>query len=129
MSDEVRDDKDVFHGSGNVYADLDMPDADDLLSKARLASLMMNAMEARGWTQKQTAKHLGIAQPDVSNITRGLFDKFSIERLMHFLAQLDYRVAITISGKDTPAQEFVIAPLPAVSSKRRKQPAEVEARP
>lgn len=128
MIDGQRDDTSVFHGDGNVFADMGLPNPEERLLKARLASLILDVMEERSWTQKDTAKVLGIKQPDVSNITRGRLKDISVERLMNFLARLGRRVAITVSDGDLPAQEFVIVPLANASSERPRQVAEAEAR-
>jgi predicted transcriptional regulator len=50
----------------------------------------------RDWTQAETAKTLGIEQPHVSEHSRGLLDHFSVERLLHFLGQLEHQVTITV---------------------------------
>jgi predicted XRE-type DNA-binding protein len=98
-------------GSGNVFADLDLPNPEERLLKARLASLIYDAIEHRGWTQVYTAEVLGISQPDVSDISRGRLKNFSVERLLYFLSKLEHRVTIRVENqKDKlPAKEIVIA--------------------
>ncbi len=97
--------------SNNIFADLQVDHPEAYQLKSRLASLLYDSIEAKGWTQTKTAKVLGITQPDVSNICRGLLDHFSSEKLLTFLAQLDNRVTITVEdeSKDLPPQEIVIA--------------------
>ena len=94
------DDKEftVTHGSGNVFADLDLPDADDLLAKTNLALHIRRAIELRKLTQVQAAKILGIDQPKVSLIVNGRLDGFSTERLMRFLNDLGCDVQISVSA-------------------------------
>lgn len=104
-----RDDTGVTYGSGNVFADAGLPNPEDRLVKARLASRIFDVIEARGWTQKHTASVLGVSQPDVSKITRGQLREFSLSRLIGFLAKLDNRVTITLSSNELPTQEIVIA--------------------
>ena len=94
--------------SGNIFADLKIDKPEEYQLKARLSSMIYDSIEAKGWTQKHTAQALGISQPDVSNICRGLLDHFSVEKLLHFLALLDRRVTITVSGDKLPAQKIVI---------------------
>ena len=98
-------------GSGNVFADLGLPNPEERLLKARLASAIYDIIEERGWTQKHTAKVLGVSQPDVSKMTNGILKDFSVERLLNFLGKLDQRVTITLQDeKDTlPPKEIVIA--------------------
>jgi predicted XRE-type DNA-binding protein len=96
-------------GSGNVFADIGLPNPEEHLLKARLARLINKAVKEKGWTQQHTAEVLGITQPKVSDMGRGRLKNFSVERLLGFLAQLDHRVAITVSRADLPPEEFVIA--------------------
>lgn len=89
-----------FHrGSTNVFADLGLPDAENQLVKAQLVSRMMDIMKERKLTQTETAKIIGIAQPDVSNLIHGRFRGYSIDRLMSFLVTLDQDVEITVRSK------------------------------
>ena len=104
-----RDDTSITRGSGNVFADLGLPNPEERLVKARLASRIYDVIKARGWTQKHTAGVLGVSQPDVSKITRGQLREFSVSRLMDFLAKLDNRVTITLSSDELPTQEIVVA--------------------
>lgn len=103
-----KDDLEYEVGSSNVFADLGLPNPEERKLKAHLAGLMYEIIETRGWTQKQTAEVLGVTQPDVSKMTRGLLRDFSVERLLHFLSKLDQRVTITVSGDELRTQEIVI---------------------
>ena len=96
-------------GSGNVFADIGLPNPEEHLLKARLARLINKAIQEKGWTQQRAAEALEITQPKVSDLNRGRLKNFSVERLLIFLAQLDHRVAITVSRDDLPTEEFVIA--------------------
>lgn len=100
----------IIRGSGNVFADLGLANPEERLLKARLASLIYDTIEAKGWTQAYTAEVLGITQPDVSDITRGRLKNFSSERLLNLLTRLNHRITITVSseGDDLPATEIVI---------------------
>jgi predicted XRE-type DNA-binding protein len=84
--------------SGNVFADLELPDADDLLAKANLALHIRRAIKARKLTQVQAVELLGIDQPKVSLIINGRLDGFSTERLLRFLNDLGCDVRISISA-------------------------------
>jgi predicted XRE-type DNA-binding protein len=83
-------------GSGNVFADLGLPDADERLAKARLAHQISVLIDAAGLNQSSAAKRLGIDQPKVSNLLRGRLSLFSTERLMHFLTLLDQEIILTV---------------------------------
>ena len=74
--------------SGNVFADLNLPRADDLLAKAELAAKIIAEIQGQRMTQIQAAVVLGIDQPKVSALKQGKLSGFSIERLMRFLLLL-----------------------------------------
>jgi predicted XRE-type DNA-binding protein len=114
----MKTDKNLIRSSGNVFADLDLPNPEELQLKARLTHLITRIIKGRGWTQSQAAKALGIKQPDVSELTRGeRLEHYSIERLMHFLSKLEQKVTITVSSHEVPREEIVIA---ARGAKRRE---------
>lgn len=84
-------------GSGNVFADLGLPDADALLAKARLAQRIADIAAARHLTQVQTARLLGTTQPKVSALIAGKLAGYSIERLIRFLNALGQDVDIRVA--------------------------------
>ena len=88
----------VTPSSGNVFADLGLPNAEDLLAKANLALHIRRTIEARKLTQKQAATILGLDQPKVSSIVNGHLEGFSTERLMRFLNDLGCDVKVTVSA-------------------------------
>lgn len=79
---------------GNVFADLELPDADALSTKARLGMVIAEIVEAGKLTQKEVAKKLEIAQPKVSALLNHKLAGFSVERLMSFVTALGYDVEI-----------------------------------
>lgn len=85
--------------SGNVFVDLNLPHADDLLAKAELAAKVIAEIQHRRLTQSQAAAILGIDQPKVSALRQGKLSGFSIERLMRLLLRLDRDVEITVKPK------------------------------
>jgi predicted XRE-type DNA-binding protein len=88
----------IVKGGPNVFADLDLPDADDLLGKARLAAAIAALIEERGLTQGEAARLLGASQPTVSNLVRGRLSGFSLDRLLRFLNLLGAAVEIRVSA-------------------------------
>ena len=83
-------------GSGNVFADLGLPNAEQELVKAQLALQIYRIVKARGLTQAQTGEILGIKQPHVSSLMRNRAGNFSVGRLMEFLTALGQDVRITV---------------------------------
>ena len=94
--------------SGNVFADLGLPDADDLLAKANLALHIRNAIKTRKLTQAQAAKILSIDQPKVSSIINGRVEGYSTDRLMRFLNDLGCDVQISVSPPRPDARGHLV---------------------
>ena len=91
--------RDSTPSSGNVFADLNLPEADDLLAKAELAAKIIAEIQRRRLTQSQAAAILGIDQPKVSALKQGKLSGFSIERLMRLLLVLGRDIEITVKGR------------------------------
>jgi predicted XRE-type DNA-binding protein len=85
--------------SGNVFADLGLPQAEDLLAKAELAAKIIAEIQRRRLTQSRAAAILGIDQPKISALKQGKLSGFSIERLMRYLLLLGRDIEITVKGK------------------------------
>jgi len=86
----------IERGSGNVFADLELPNPEERLAKAGLASAIQDVIEMRGLTQAEAGKIMGIDQPKVSKIIRGRLGEFSTERLLNYLIHLGIDVDIVI---------------------------------
>jgi len=89
----------ITRGSGNVFADLGYPDAEERQTKLRLAHALNRILQKRRLTQAAAATLLGINQPKVSALSRYRLEGFSVERLMTFLIALDRDVEIVIKKK------------------------------
>ena len=89
-------------GSGNVFADLGLPDSPGLLVRSHLMDLIELEIRRRNLTQAAAAEKVGLSQGDISNITRGRVDRFSQERLMAVLRNLgtDIEIRVTPRGAD-----------------------------
>jgi predicted XRE-type DNA-binding protein len=95
----MRDTLTIEQSSGNVFADLGYPNAEEALAKARLAQRISEVLGKKRLTQTQAAKLLGIDQPKVSKLLRGQLREFSTERLFRLLNALDHDVEIVIKRK------------------------------
>ena len=82
--------------SGNVFADLGFPNAEQELMKAQLTLQIYRIIKHRGITQAEAAKTLGIKQPHVSLLMRNRAGTFSVGRLMEFLTALGQDVEVTV---------------------------------
>lgn len=95
-------------GSGNVFEDLGLENAEEQLHKAKIASLIYDIIIARKLNQKEAAKVLGINQPKVSALKNGRLDGFSIERLFKFLALLDQDIEVMVKPKSGTKSKFAV---------------------
>ena len=96
-------------GSGNVFKDLDLPNAGELFLKAKLGFEVFQIIEKRKLTQTETAKILGVKQPEISRLKQGKFNHYSVERLMTFLNRLNHDVEIRIiPSENREGQQRVI---------------------
>ncbi len=84
-------------GSGTVFKDLGLPNAEEHLIKAQLVYKIETILKDRKLKQVEAGKLFGIPQPDVSKMLRGEFRQFSVERLLRFLVALDQDVEIVIT--------------------------------
>jgi predicted XRE-type DNA-binding protein len=94
-------------GSGNVFADIGLPDAEVSLLKADLIINIAGLIREKGLTQAQAAKLMGLAQPDVSRLVKGNFSGFSYERIFGFLTALGENVTIRVREAKTKKQARV----------------------
>ena len=86
----------ITRGSGNVFADIGMPDAKTHLLKAELVAKIGELIAGGGLTQVEAAERMGLSQPDVSKMLKGLYRPISLERLMFCLVALGQNVTIDV---------------------------------
>lgn len=91
--------------SGNVFADLDIENPEEALTKSELVRQIAKIIKKRKLTQKQAAEILGVDQPKISALIRGRLRSFSLERLIRFLNELGQDVSIMISPVAEPRSE------------------------
>jgi len=88
----------IESGSTNVYADLGMSDAEEMLVKAQLATKIGEIIKRRKLTQVQAAQLLGITQPKLSGLLRGQFRGVSETKMLECLTRLGRDVEIVIKS-------------------------------
>lgn len=113
--------------SGNVFADLSLPNPEERLAKANLAIQVNTIIKAKKLTQAAAAELLGIDQPKISALSTGKLSGFSLERLFRFLNILDQDITIHVTPKkrskkaahitvDAPTQKATLIKQPKASS-------------
>jgi predicted XRE-type DNA-binding protein len=83
--------------SGNIFADLGFPNPEERLAKVELVIQIKDLIKQKKLTQIEAAKLLGIDQPKISKLTKGILKGFSLERLFKFLNILGQRVTIKVT--------------------------------
>lgn len=95
--------------SGNVFADLGLPDAGEHLIKAGLVVRIHRIIRQRRLTQAAAAGLMGVDQPKVSAMLAGQFRGYSVERLMRFLVALGHDVEIVVKPRKRGTAELRVA--------------------
>lgn len=99
----------IHASSGNVFADLGLPDAPELLAKADLAIEIGRVLDERGLSQSEAARLLRTSQPRISDLRRGRLEGFTLDRLVRFLNALDQDVEMRIRPKQAQDARLVVA--------------------
>ena len=98
----------ITESSGNVFADLECQNPEELKVKARLAAFIGSVVEHRNITHAQAARVLGITQSQVSDLKRGHLKHFSVGRLLKLLNILGWDVEIRIIKNPNTRREACV---------------------
>lgn len=98
----------IERGTGNVFADLGLPDAGERQTKTRLALALNRIIKEQGLKQIDAAKKLGVPQPKVSALVNYRLDGFSVEKLMEFIVALGLDVEIIVRPARDKARVLVL---------------------
>ncbi len=109
MKKRLVEDVEIQRGSGNVFADLGLPDADKLKIKSGLVFEITQAIRKQRLTQDEAAHRMGISQPKVSGMIRGDFSNLSERKLMDCLNRLGYDIEIKVKPAVAPVGRLVLA--------------------
>jgi len=99
------DEKTVTRSSGNVYADLGIPNPELMKLKGGLVRQIRQIIKKRKLTQRRAGELMGIDQPKVSALIRGKFSGYSLDRLFGFLARLNAHINVEVSVKSWPEEK------------------------
>jgi predicted XRE-type DNA-binding protein len=109
MKKRIIDGVEVQRSSGNVFADLGLPDADKLKFKSGLVIEITRAVRKLGFTQQAAAKRMGITQPKGSDMMRGDFSNLSERKLMDCLNRLGYDIEIKVKPASKAVGHLMLA--------------------
>jgi predicted XRE-type DNA-binding protein len=82
---------------GNIFADLNLPDAENLKLRSELMIAIRKWVKDTGLTQAEAAKRLNTTQPIVNDILRGRYEKFTIDRLVKMLDVAGLHVSVSVN--------------------------------
>lgn len=91
---------DFVRSSGNLFEDMGLDDADELIIRAQLGRAVRGILEEKGGKQREIATLLGIDQAEVSKLMNGKYHLFSEGRLVGLLNRLDRKVTVCIEPRD-----------------------------
>ncbi len=99
-NDPRQDDTSVTPSSGNVFLDLGFEEAEAhvLLMRTDLMIEMEKFIAAKGWTQAEAAKRMGITQPRVSKLKKKAWDEFSLDMLLTLATRLGIRTELKLAA-------------------------------
>ncbi|MET0267266.1 MAG: helix-turn-helix transcriptional regulator [Duganella sp.] len=92
----------ITPSSGNVFADMGVEDASDMLVKADLAHQIAIIIKSRRLTQTKAAEKLGMSQPKLSEMLRGKYRGISQAKMVTYLNLLGQDVEIVIRKVSNP---------------------------
>ena len=101
----------VEKSSGNVFKDLEIPNPEEYLAKTRLALIINGIISKSELPQREAAKMLDLSKSQLSALSDGLLDDFSIQHLFSLIRKLDCQVEIVVSGRPAhnPTAEISIS--------------------
>jgi predicted XRE-type DNA-binding protein len=86
----------ITESSGNVFEDLELPDAENLKLRAQLMIEIEQYIEQHGLTQREAAKRLHTTQPRINDIVQGRIEKCTIDRLVNMLAAVGHHISLSV---------------------------------
>jgi predicted XRE-type DNA-binding protein len=89
---------DIHYSRTNLFADLGFENPDEELMRAKLAARVDKLLSNLGGTQKELARTLGLGQSEISDLVRGRYGRFSIERLLRILTRLGCKIEVSVSA-------------------------------
>ncbi len=93
----MKEDIEFEKSSGNVFADLEVENAEELQARAMIGYHVIKLLEAQNMKQRELAEVLGVKQVEISHLLNGHFSRFTTDKLLDFLKRMNQKVTIQIS--------------------------------
>ncbi len=100
----------LVRGSGNIYRDFNVPDADVRQLKAILAAEIIKTLDKKGLSVRKAQSLTGIDAGDFSRVRNADFRRISVERLMTMINGLGSRVEVAVKLSRAEARHATVAP-------------------
>ena len=100
----------TVRGSGNIYRDFDVPDADVRQLKAILAAEIIKTLDKNGVSVRKAQSLTGIDAGDFSRVRNADFRRISVERLMAMINGLGSRVEVAVKIRRAEVRHAAVAP-------------------
>jgi predicted XRE-type DNA-binding protein len=101
--------------SGNIYKDLGFSDCDEMLTKAKLVTIIMDLIESKGLTKSQAAETLELSKSKLSRITNGNFQDVSASKLLEAIIRLGRDVQVIILPEKMTTEQKVLGRMEVIS--------------
>ncbi|UZE52133.1 helix-turn-helix domain-containing protein [Rhodopseudomonas sp. P2A-2r] len=88
-----------MRGSGNVFGDFCMPNADLEQARAILAAKIIDVLDTRKLTARAAEQLTGVSHTDLSRIRNAKLGRFTLDRMISILGKLDRDVEVSIAVK------------------------------
>jgi predicted XRE-type DNA-binding protein len=95
----------VVRGSGNVYQDFGIEDADARQLKALLAAEIIKTLDRKALTVRKAQEITGVDAGDFSRIRNADFRRMTVERLMTIVNRLGSRIEFKMKLRPVPAAD------------------------
>lgn len=87
-------------GSGNVFIDLGFDPAEAEVMKLRTVVMLRieQRVKAKGWTQAEAARRLGVTQPRISRLIKGNWEDFSLDMLLTLATRAGLKLSLRLTA-------------------------------
>ena len=90
---------DLVHGSGNVFRDLHMPNADLEQARAIIAARIIRVLDERNLSTREAAVATDVPHSEFSRLRNAKLERFTLDRMISILGRLDESIEVSLAFK------------------------------
>lgn len=98
----------VEASTGNVFADLGLPNPEERQMKSLLAIQIRELLDHKGLTQSQAIHRLGLSADDMAAIMRGRLSELTLDQIFRCLTRLGQSVEVRVLSEPEEAHLTVV---------------------